>query len=104
MLPVFISLNEQAKDPQNEDLNKSIHKCETSFIYLRKNDFKGSQTVLDYLTTDETLGYKVEIEHKLEEEKKPEPINVQVSTDAKRLAELESENKKLQSQIEILTK
>ena len=60
--------------------------------------------MLDYLTTDETLGYKVEIEHKLEEEKKPEPVNVQVSTDAKRLAELEAENKKLQSQIEILTK
>ena len=70
-------------------------------MYQRKNEFKGSQTVLDYLKTDETLGYRLEIEQKMEVS---QPKVVTDAPDSKKLADLETENKKLQSQIEILTK
>ena len=69
-LPVFISVNEASKDEKNEDLRKqkssTLHEFGKSFIYQRKNGFKGSQIVLDYLTTDETLGYSLEIENKID--------------------------------------
>lgn len=84
-------MNETSKDEKNEDLNNKLHDSMASFIYQRKNDFKGSLTVLDFLKTNDTLGYSLDLH------KDPEPIleaNIVNSSpsDLQKLRDLEAEN------------